>query len=839
MSAEGMTLEYEEYGARFDRGIEVLLVALLAFMPLAFGAVEAWSEEVVIALAALISVCFLLKASVCRGTQVAWTWSYVAVAVFVLAVILQVIPLMPGLVRLISPSTVARKSELLGDLTNASEALSTMTISFYPHATWHDLRLVLAVVAVFFVTLNVVQRSDQVMHLLTAIAIIGAAFALLALAQNLFGNDKIYWFVPTALGDGTRSGPFVNHSHYSQFMNLSVGAMLALIIVKVREGLTNRPTTAEGIAEYLTSPDAKVVCVLFAMAMLGLATMLMSLSRGGGLSMLIAGTCTALIVNFRIPFKGTGWIVAVLALGAFVCVLYIGFDAIYDRLATLADLSELGSSRWQIVKDIAIAWTRFPVLGTGLGTHEVVYPEFDRSTIPVLASYAENEYAQAAEETGIIGLLALVVFAVFVWIHYVRAVRGSDRVLICSAAYGLGFGLIAIMVHSLSDFGQHVPANAFLSAIFCALIIRLSRIGDGRTDAVVGTGERARKYWVGGLVVLSGLWICALVDANNARLGEGHWGKALAAERNLMERDWQGSDEEYSYLLSHAMKAADRQPGNVKYQHWLNIYRWHTISRTTDPNTGQIVLPAEAMEFAHQIVERLNHVRSLCPTFGATWCVLGQLERSLLGLNEEGARHIRTGATLGPCDPTARLAAGQLEAEEGRTDLAFEHLEKAIELDERLFPDVAAVLVDQLDRLDVILQFAGDDVERLCAALTLLESLADAQDSVDGVHREAVARLEQRCREDAVAPLTLVALAQAFEWEGHTSQAIEYYSKALESDYSKVDWHFNLAKLYEKIGSLAEAIGEAKVCLHFRPEHASAKQLIERLSVDSRLAEQP
>ena len=46
---------------RFDQVIEWLLISLLAFMPFAFGAVEGWSEEVVAALAAAISICFLLK----------------------------------------------------------------------------------------------------------------------------------------------------------------------------------------------------------------------------------------------------------------------------------------------------------------------------------------------------------------------------------------------------------------------------------------------------------------------------------------------------------------------------------------------------------------------------------------------------------------------------------------------------------------------------------------------------------------------------------------------------------------------------------------------------------
>src|SRR5207237_1364377 len=44
-----------------DPVIEVLLAALLLFCPLALGVVEAWSEQVVIALTALIALCLALK----------------------------------------------------------------------------------------------------------------------------------------------------------------------------------------------------------------------------------------------------------------------------------------------------------------------------------------------------------------------------------------------------------------------------------------------------------------------------------------------------------------------------------------------------------------------------------------------------------------------------------------------------------------------------------------------------------------------------------------------------------------------------------------------------------
>ena len=138
------------------------------------------------------------------------------------------------------------------------------------------------------------------------------------------------------------------------------------------------------------------------------------MTRGGMVSMLVAAGFTTLVLSSRRSLRGRGWVIVLMALGAFICILYVGFDAVYDRLATLQQFNQY-EDRLQIIKDIAVEWTKFPVLGTGLGTHEVVYPMFDRSTIPALAAYAENEYAQAAEETGLISLAALSLFGILVW----------------------------------------------------------------------------------------------------------------------------------------------------------------------------------------------------------------------------------------------------------------------------------------------------------------------------------------------------------------------------------------------------------------------------------------
>ena len=69
---------------RFDIAIECLLYALLAFMPLALGAVQAWSQQVVIGLSALMAACFFAKLVSDRRTPVTFTWIYLPLIVFCL-----------------------------------------------------------------------------------------------------------------------------------------------------------------------------------------------------------------------------------------------------------------------------------------------------------------------------------------------------------------------------------------------------------------------------------------------------------------------------------------------------------------------------------------------------------------------------------------------------------------------------------------------------------------------------------------------------------------------------------------------------------------------------------
>ena len=816
--------------SRLDSGIECLIIGLLAFMPLAFGAVHAWSEEVVVLLAGAIVICFLLRIAFFGAPGMIWSWAYVPLMLFVLIAVFQLVPLPVDVINLLSPNTAALKTELLGDLPNADQVLEPMTLSFYPHATERDLRLVLALAGVFVVVLNVFRCPDQIKRLLMAITIIGGVVAVITLAQNIFGNGKIYWFVPTRYG-GAHSGPFVNHSNFGQFMNLSIGAALGLLCVKLHEIFAGRKSTPAGIVEFLTSRAARSLWLLVIVMGLCVAAVFISLTRGGVISMLAAIMFTTVLFTSRQSLRNHGWLMIVMALIAFICILYVGFDAVYDRLASLRDLDKAESGRLQILKDIWVMWTGFPIFGTGLGTHIVVYPMFDRSMITALAAHAENEYAQVAEETGILGLGLLIIFGIVVWVNFARNIRHSHS-SIRLASYGLGFGILAILVHSLSDFGQHLPANSVLSAIFCAILLVLARPG-GETRqhyaSRIGRGVAAFPAYVL-LVGAFAIWIWAIVGSDKARVAQAHWEKARDIRDSLAGGNWQGSEQEYAELISSAAAASEREPKNIVYRHCLNAYRWHSVGKVTYPDTGGIVISEDAMPTVLNIVDELHKSRAICPTYGQTYSLVGQIERFVLNDNS-GAERIRKGFRLAPCNPPACFLAGYLDFIEGQHEDCIEKLERAVKLDGSLFRRVADIYANHLSRPNLAISAAGDDIGRLGYVAGILEDM-QYNDLAEQTRERIEGLLKASCSQPDAPASAFISLGNIYKKKQDDEAAISCYRRALTLNYGQVQWRLELARMLAKAGRIPEAMQEARTCLQLRPQLKAAEKLIEDLSVN-------
>ncbi|MBN1391374.1 MAG: O-antigen ligase family protein [Sedimentisphaerales bacterium] len=816
---------------KFDTIIEWILVGLLVFMPLLFGARNAWTEEVVVVLSGCIFICFLLKLIVYQQ-RIVWSWAYVLVGLFAAIAAFQLVPLPADWVGAVSPHTVALRTELLSDLPQTEETLESMTISLYPNGTKHDLRIVLSVAGVFFVVLNVFRRPNQIKRLLMVIALIGGFVSMIALAQDVFGNGLRYWFVPHPYYDNieTLSGPFINHNHYGQFMSLSIGAAFGWLFLTVHEKFSGKHLKPSEILDYLSSPSSRSLWLIIAIMGIGAATVFISLTRGGMVSMLIAAAFTTLLLVSRKSLAGQGWIMAVMALVAFACILYVGFDAVYDRFATLRNF-EGYEFRWQIIKDIAAAFIHFPLLGTGLGTHSVVYPMYQNINTTLLFTHAENEYAQTLEETGLIGLMTLTIFAIFVWLGYFRNIRTSRRP-ICSAAYGLGFGLLAILIHSFSDYGQHIPANAFLSAIFCALLIGLAKQKSDATLTfkVITSSHKFRSLQIAALLGTCGVWVWIFIGSNSARIAEAHWKKALNIEKGLVNKNWQGTEGEYADLIFHASAASEHQPDNIEYQYWLNVYRWYLITKTDFYDAKDETNLEYSTALVRDIVSELNKAVILCPTYGPSYSLAGEIERFTL-YSDAGAKKIRKGFQLAPCDPIACFIAGQLDVLEGKTEDSIMKFEKAVRGDGTLFKDVVNIYVNHLSRPHLAISAAGDNIDRLRHVAAVLEDM-QYNDLSEQSRIKAMKLLEVKCSKPDASAGNFASLADIYRKQQVNEKAIEYYRRALELDYGQIHWRYAMAKLLAETERIPEALHEARICVRLRPQFEEAKRLVAELSVN-------
>lgn len=835
-----------EPGSRLDWGIELLLIGLLAFMPLAFGAVQAWSELIVFAAAGAIGLLFVARTLIRRDVSMVRTWAYLPVVLFALLIILQLLPLPIGLVRSLSPQSAAIRERLLADVPNAAGALNAMTLSFYPLETARMLRLVLAASIVFVVVVNVFRSTEQICRLLIAMAVVGGGVAVLALAQSFTSSTRIYWQVP--LETVAVGGTFVNRNNFAQFMNLSAGAAIAVLLIRLRQMGRGPDSNQIGIAQLLARATRSDRAILYGMAgvvVVGALAVLLSGSRGGTIALIAAFAAGILLLAAHRHLRRRGWMLLLIALSASAVLLLVGIDVIYDRLATLRNIEEASGGRLELNRAVlANMVPRFLAVGIGLGTHAVVYPMFTKPSFGGLAEHVENEYVQLVEEMGLLGVALVAVFLAILIARFVRTFRAGKRSVHAGLA-GLAFGLVAAGVHSFSDFGQRIPAIAILTAAICGLLVSLSARLSARVSAREVAGAQSQpsqpqpmrpRYRVlasllGAAVILPVLgW--GLVGASRAMAAESHWSKAQTYESRLAKNDWQGTDMRFARLILAAQAAADAEPGNIHYRHWLGVYRWYSISRITDPATGEVAVSPRTLEFTRRIVDELHASRIICPTFGPTYSVAGQLELFILD-DPAGKEHIRRGYVLASWDPTTAFIAGQLDVAEQRWEESLDKFRQAIALGHPA-GEVLDVYLREARRPDLAVAVAGDDIHLLGRILHTLSTDAADRDAWSELAATVRSRLDAEIIRQASSPgasaSILVAAAQLQNRRNDPSAAAAFYRRALAKDYTNVQWHLELARTLAQSGEIKRALQEARVCLRLRPQLPAAEQLIAELS---------
>jgi O-antigen ligase len=496
----------EWLGEGCERGILGLVLALLAFGPLATGAVRTVEFLVLQALTMGVVLLWMVRLWLVRGTRLLWPPIAWAVLGFVVLAVVryQQAPI----------EYVARK----------------------------EMIRVLVYALLFFVILNNLNRQEPTQLIAYGLALLGMAMSVYAIYQFATNSPHVWHFLKPANYAHRGTGTYINPNHLAGFLEVVLPLALAY--------------TLAGRMSPLVRILLGYSCLVMA------AGLTVTLSRAGWLSAAV-GVALVLTVlvrqrQYRLP--------AILAL-VLLCLLGTTFftrsfitQKRWDRVHRVGADDDAGG-RLLLWQPAVQMWRDHFWWGVGPGHFDQRFPAYRPLWVQARPAYAHNDYLNTLADWGVAGAaLVAGAWVLLAWgvVRTWRFVRREDNSLrakhsqrfafVCGAAGGLA----ALLVHSFFDFNMQIPANAILVVTLMALLSGHLRFA-------------TERYWVGSGVGVR-VFVTLACLGGVAYLGQQGWRRAQE-HRFLARAD---REKQYTPACFAALqRAAELEPMNFETAYTL------------------------------------------------------------------------------------------------------------------------------------------------------------------------------------------------------------------------------------------------------------------------------
>jgi O-antigen ligase/tetratricopeptide (TPR) repeat protein len=870
-------------------GMEAIVLALVVLAPWAFGGVEPEYELVLFTgVAALLS---LWTARMLLEWRLRWTKCPVTLclAALYLGGIWQVTPLPRGVLSWLSPATARMYDQLLPsqpELLPLSEEMPVVnpppgsTISLYPGATQTTLLRLLAVFLLYVAVRTNIASAAGLRRLSVVALANGMLLALLGVIQFFTSpGHTVYWNYPT---EGRVFGPFINRNHFAFYINMCIGLGSGLLLNRyfqlgrarggwapapgrtkggrpgagpIHETRMARDPVAQGErrgADWFRSSlslilDPQVLGISFALAMM-LSSVIFCLSRGGILALCGGSIVCVMILLWRSDRSERRWATLLplgmamltLAVMALALVTWFGIAPVAARLATLWD-------RQNVPGDRLALWARtlplvrvFPLWGTGYGTFRYLEPLHAADAADAERAYvfAHNDYLETLLEGGLVRLIpSLLAVGLVLRLGY-RAIRRYEGRSADGLALGAFFGFTTVAIHSVVEFGLHIPAIALLATVLCAHLCALGGSegppAAGRRPAEDNGATGAAGEWVlrlGGLAPLVG---AATAVALGLVLIDESWRAARAEPfRRSAARLRQKTDRASRQRFLTDLEAAARlMPEDAHLQVRLaqaheaiyedGIQAIEESGRSDDTTRSELEIQQQLPAQQHYL-----QARDLCPILPEPPLGIAFLY-DVLHRAEPRALYLERAQRLAPADPFLWYLYGVEDLLANRPEQAWRSWRRSLELSDRYRPNILDSSARHLAPAEIVRQVVPDRPDILLAAATHLYPSPQATEQRRPFLESALVLLERR-----PTPLTAADLhlqAAIYSALNRPAEAFTAYRAALAREPLQVDWRFELARLLHQHGRDQEAYDELRTVLGLRPDYGLAIELREAVA---------
>jgi O-antigen ligase len=366
-----------------------------------------------------------------------------------LLIALQLIPLPPALLRLLSPGSYAARfipPPAVETWAPLSVSLNGTLQAWLFVAGVHGLVLTL-----FHDSAEVCARRRRL--LLVGMAWVGGLLALEGLVQAASPHPFRLYGIFAVPGIGSHEagvfGPYYNRDHFSNLIAMAAS---------VTAGLLARRITAKGSrswASFASTSDFMPALALSGALVVMFAASAASGSRGG-----LAGIAGGVGVGLATPFLARPR-QALFALLVLALVLFgTGVPAAIERFADV----DFETSRLMVWRDTLRLLEFFPFLGCGVGAFAPAYWPYQRVVRFEYWPHAHNEYLQWILEGGLAAFLLALFWLRTAWRLLPSLVRNQEiRPALA--------GLVAALIHAVVECSLRIPANAAWAAALLGCVL--------------------------------------------------------------------------------------------------------------------------------------------------------------------------------------------------------------------------------------------------------------------------------------------------------------------------------------------------------------------------------
>ncbi len=768
-----------------------VLVFLLIFCPLAFGTVEQWSYTVMEGGCLLMLPLVFLDALKKKRGYIYRVPGTIPLLLIWFYMLIQTVPMPLWIIKVLSPSTAQLYSSTSGLLTGSD----WFSLSINKKATLIELFRFTAYAVFYIAAVEIFTHKERLKRIVSVLTLFFPLLAVFAILQYILFNGKIYWIRELTEG-GTPFGPYVNRNHYASIVAM-VFPLLVSLFLYYKPSVTYS-TLKERIVE-LFSQNRTNLHILIGFSCIIIATsVFLSLSRGGiislSLSMVFFGILFAVTERRR-----TGWLIMVISAFIVIAVGWFGWEPIIERFERLKSpsggIADLRPDIWRDSLEIA---RDFPVTGTGYGTFVNIYPAYKSLKTMKIVDHAHNDYIEAVAEGGVVGTALFLFFILSVIVHsYGRFRQRKDKY--CKYLYiGALSGMLAITIHSFTDFNLHIGANGLYLFLLLALLVSFANTRNNGSEkrSLLKTDAAPMRL----LTVITAVMLILNLFFNLSVLYAGLVSPELKdTDLRLL------TSEKLRLIESRAVLASGFDPLESRHHYMAGM--------------AELILGIRERAFQNITTSLL-----LEPTNGQ------YLQRVGLLLSEKGNENtaeefLKAGIRFDRMNPDRYTTYALWLIHSGRKDEALKYIGKAIELE----PENTARYIT----LMILYRFTDTQImeslpHMVRPYLQFAQYLADTgKDSLAEKAYERAMLYASSVRE--LRPWHFFKIYRFYVLKNRYEEALKVMKEAVKHFPEEIRIRLTLASLYERTGITFRATEEYKRVLMMDPGNRKALEGLRRL----------